>query len=114
MATNISNFYRGDTNTIGLTITSNSIAYDITGSTIWFTLKKNKNDADSQASLQKEVTSHTNPSGGITAITLSATDTNIQPGKYFYDIQMKTSGGEIYTLASGTVEVLEDVTRSTS
>lgn len=110
--TKLNNFYRGDTCSYALTFTSNSVAMDITGATIWFTLKKNRADADSLAALQKTLTEHSDPTHGITTLSLTKTDTNIQTGKYFYDFQLKTLSGDIFTFLSGVVEVLEDTTRS--
>jgi hypothetical protein len=112
--TKINNFYRGDTVSYAMTFTTNSVAMDITGATIWFTLKKSRNDTDAQAVLQKELTSHSDPTHGITTMSLTSTDTNIPCGRYFYDFQVKTLSGNIFTFLSGTVDVLEDVTRSTS
>jgi len=112
--TKLNNFYRGDTRDFAMTFTSNDVAYNITGAKVYFTLKKSKNDTDAQAVLQKTVTSHTDPTAGKTTLSLSKTDTNIQPGRYFYDFQVITSGGGVYTFLSGDVEVLEDVTRSST
>lgn len=75
--TKINNFYRGDTVSYAMTFTTNSVAMDITGATIWFTLKKSRNDTDAQAVLQKELTSHSDPTHGITTMSLTSTDTNI-------------------------------------
>lgn len=112
--TKLNNFYRGDTRDYALTFTSNSVAYNITGATVWFTLKKDRNDADSEAVLQKSISSHSDPTNGKTTLSLTSTDTAIEAGRYFYDFQIKTASGSIITFLSGTVDVLEDVTRTTS
>lgn len=36
---------------------------------------------------------------------------DINPGKYYYDLQLG-AGGDIYTVLSGTLEIMADVTRS--
>jgi hypothetical protein len=112
--TKLNDFYRGDTRDYALTFTSNGAAYNISGATIWFTLKKNRLDADTQAALQKTLTQHSDPSHGITTLSLTASDTAIEPGRYFYDFQVKTQSGVIITFLSGVVNVLEDVTRTIS
>lgn len=110
--TKLNNFYRGDSRDYALTFTSNSVAYNITGSTIWFTLKKDRTDPDTEAALQKTLTVHSDPTHGITTLSLTSTDTAIEPGRYFYDFQFKAQSGTIITFLSGTVDVLEDVTRT--
>ncbi len=103
--------FKGDDVTFTVTVTdSDGNAVDITGTTIWFTVKKNKDDLDSDALIQKEVTSHTNPTGGISSIALTDADTGITPGQYFYDIQTVNSGGLVNTYGVGNFIVLQDVT----
>lgn len=106
---------RGDTITIPLTITdSNGSAVDLTGATIFFTIKENLNDADSDALLQKNVTSHVSDSGGLSQIDLATTDTNLSEGTYYYDIQIKFSSGAITSTQPQTLKVYQDVTRRVS
>ncbi len=107
--------YRGDDVTFVVTITDSAgDAVDITDGTLWFTVKKNKSDTDTDASIQKEVTSHTTPGSGITAITLSDSDTDLDAGQYFYDIQFVNSTGDVTTYGVGNFIILQDVTNSTS
>lgn len=89
-------------------------AINITGYTIFFTVKENLDDSDSDAKISKTVSSHTDPTNGATQITLSATDTNIDEGTYYYDFQMKTSGGTIQSTKRGILSVVQDVTVRTS
>jgi len=106
--------YRGDTVTLTLTFKdSNGAAQDITGWTVFFTLKINKQDTDDNAVIKKTITEHTNPEGGITTITLTASETVDLLGGYFYDIQYKTDEGVIKTVLEGESKFLEDVTRRT-
>lgn len=88
---------RGNTFSGTVTITnSDGTPKDITGYTLFFTVKKNSNSIttdDSDAMISKTVTSHTNPSGGISAIYLSPTDTSLNPGSYIYDIKLKDASG---------------------
>lgn len=87
---------------------------DITGYTIYFTVKSlaNISSGDNTATIQKIVTSHTDPTHGITHIALTSSDTNVTAGDYFYDIQVKTPDGSISSCVQGKLEVLQDITAS--
>lgn len=107
--------FKGDDVTFTVTITDeNGAAVDLTGGVLWFTVKKNKTDSDSDALIQKQVSSHTTPTGGITAITLTDTDTNQTASQYFYDIQFVNSTSDVTTYGVGNFIILQDVTTSTS
>lgn len=106
---------RRDDHTLTVTFEdSNGDAINITGYTVFFTAKTNENDADADAVISKTVTTHTNPTSGVTAITLSDTDTNIDPGIYLYDLQIKDGSGNITSADRGTFEVVQDITQRTS
>ena len=87
---------------------------DITGYTIYFTVKSlaNISSGDNTATIQKIVTSHTDPTHGITHIALTSSDTNVTAGEYYYDIQMKTDTGAISSCVQGKFEILQDITAS--
>lgn len=107
---------RRDTFPIVVTVTSDGAAVDITGYTFFFTAKKCDTDTDAQAVITKDVTSHTNPTGGVTTITLSSADTNVDAMDYVYDIQMKDTSGNITTLVTpaGKFTIVQDITQRTS
>ena len=112
---NILQVYRGDNKTYDLTFTdSNNTAIDITGYTVFFTVKKNKTDTDANAKISKTITSHTNPTTGQTQISLTSTDTDITVRKYYYDIQIKDVSDRITTVVSDTFEIKQDITIRTS
>ena len=106
-------FYRGDTKKLNLTFKKkDGSPWDITGATIWFTIKKDPNDDDDKALLQVSVSTHTDPTNGKTVLTLSKDDTNIEPGfSYPSDFQMVDDDGNVTTLATPEVNVLPDITR---
>lgn len=93
---------------------ANGDAIDITGYKFIFTIKKKDSDTDAQALLKKEVTSHSNPTGGITSIFLTDADTNLSAGDYPYDIQMIADTGAITTLIRDTIRIYPRVTDATS
>ena len=101
---------RGDSATINFTANM-----DITGYTLFFTAKAAlpTGSDDSDAAIEVEVTEHTDPENGITVIPLSATDTNITPGTYYYDIQL-VSGDNVISIPPRKLIVGYDVTRRTS
>lgn len=105
--------YRGDSKALTLTFTDNDEAVvNITGGTVVLTVKHSKDDADSAALMQKTVTSHQNPTGGISKVSITGDDTkNLAPAVYQYDIQLSLSGGVKKTVAFGEFEVLADITR---
>jgi len=103
---------RGDTTPLPLTFTDeNGSAVDITGWTIYFTVKAKIDDEDNDAKIKKDVTTHSDPTNGKTVITLSSSDTSIDPGNYYYDVQVKTNTGEIYTPLEGNFIVRPDITK---
>lgn len=72
------------------TVTINDSAgdpIDITGYTFLFTVKNKLSDSDGNALIQKEITNHSDPTNGVTEITLVPADTNNQGGNFFYDYQ---------------------------
>ena len=107
---------RGDNATYKLTFTDGTDPIDITGYTLFFTVKPecdNAND-DTSAVIQKTVTSFSDPTGGIGEITLMPADTDVTPGKYKYDFQFKTDTGEIQTIETGFYTIVDDVTKRTT
>lgn len=96
---------RGTTYAITVNYQENGVATDITGASIFFTVKESEYDTnatDSTALISKTVTSHTTPLSGISTITIDPTDSeDITPGNYYYDIKIKKAGAQIYKLVEG-------------
>jgi hypothetical protein len=107
---------RGDTQTYTLRFMkgTSGTPYDLTGWTVYLTLKTDWNQADSAAAAQKIVTSHgTAGTNGYATISLASTDTvNLDPGEYFFDIAVKTVANETYTVMKGLFNLEYDVTRT--
>jgi hypothetical protein len=105
---------RGDSGRLDVTVKeSDGTAYDLTGATLFLTVKNALTDADSAAVIRKEVTSHDNAAGGLSHFDLLTTD-NATAATRFYDVQLKTSDAKIYTLFGGLWKVLADVTARTA
>lgn len=80
--------------------------YLVTGDKVTFTVAKEKESQDPL--IQKELTEF---SGGIARIQLSAEDTDLPKGSYYYDIQVDTGDGRIDTVVGpAKFKVLEGVT----
>ncbi len=70
---------------------------NLTGCTVFFTVKRNLQDADSKALISKDITSFTSPTTGDVAITLTAVDVDYV-GEFFYDIKIKYTNGKIQSV----------------
>lgn len=70
---------------------------DITGATVFFTIKKMLAQDDASAVVVKNVSSHTDPTNGETEIELSSTDNNVPEGEYYWSLRVKFSTGDILT-----------------
>lgn len=93
---------------------ADDVAIDITNYTVYFTLKKYIDDLDVDAILQKDVTVHSDPTEGITEITLSSVDTKDLEGNYYYDIvydDNTVSFGNIVTVDHGIIYFKKSITQ---
>jgi hypothetical protein len=107
-------FVRGDTGRIEISIKDASgTPLNLTGATLFLTVKNALTDADSAAVIRKEVTSHTNALAGESRFTLATTD-NATAATRYYDVQLKTATNDIWTVAGGLWKVLADVTARTA
>lgn len=103
---------RQDTASITLTLSG----IDLTGATVFFTAKPTISNSadDSDATIEKTVTSHSDPENGETVIELTSSDTDVTPGKYYYDIQIKNADGSIVSIPVRILQIFGDITRRTT
>lgn len=107
---------RGTTVPITVNYTVDGVATDITGSKILFTVKSVEYDSDTTdatAVITKTVSSHTNPTAGISTITLVPSDTrSLTPGDYYYSIKIDKNSNDlvVYELSEGTFTIDGDPT----
>jgi len=92
-----------------LIFSKNGMAIDITDWTIYFTAKKRMEDADNDAVIKKDITSHSDPTNGKSLIQLTTDDTDLQ-GSYFFDIKYKDDIGNAGILVDGRILFKETVT----
>ncbi len=109
----LANFYRGDTKQVTITIKkADGTAFDLTGATITFTMKKDETDPDASAVIQKNAVLQVPSTDGIAILTLTSADTAKDTGEYYYDFQLVDSTGRVATLLKETVEILQDITET--
>lgn len=102
---------RGDSNSIIV----NFDGVDLTGATVFFTAKSVLDTADdTSADIAIEVTEFDDPTSGEVIIPLTPEDTTVDPGDYFYDVQVKDSDGNIKSIPYRKLTVVADVTRRTT
>jgi hypothetical protein len=112
----IANVIRGDTRTVNLTFleADGTTPIDLTGGTVYFTVNTSSDpSSDSSVSFQKTASSgFTAPTLGQHTFTLTHTDTNIDPGTYWYDAEFVDSQGGYLSSFRGKFIVQSDVTRT--
>jgi hypothetical protein len=98
---------RGTTYTIDFTYLRNGVAATLVGATVRFTMKTSEYDTstdDTTAAVLKNVTS--GDSSGHATISIDPADTaELTPGKYFYDIKVEESGGDVFKVDEGTIKL---------
>lgn len=106
-------FVRKTDNPITLTFKSGGVALDITNYTVFFTVKKSSNslDNDTGAVISKTITSHTDPTHGITVVNLTAADLTIQPGNYQYDVAFIDNAGKRHGINPDSFVVISNTTQ---
>lgn len=92
---NIITIQKGNPYAAVITITSNGVAYNLTGKTVFFTMKKvnDKADNDDGALIKQSITVHTDAVGGITTLVLTDIQTNIAVGEYKADFRIYSVAG---------------------
>jgi hypothetical protein len=76
-------------------------------------VKEHMNDPDSGSAILKDITSHFDATHGKTLIELSADDTDIDAGVYYYDITVKDADDQVKKIAFGRIKFCEPVTQRT-
>lgn len=114
----ISNVIRGDTRQVNLTFleSDGSTPINLTGGTAYFTVNASSDPTDDTSiAFQKiatDATPFTSPTTGQHTFTLTHSDTNIDPGTYWYDAQFKDSVGNYLSAYRGKFVVQSDITRT--
>lgn len=101
---------RGNTQTVNLTVRDASSLPAIAESdTIYFTAKPqyDNDETDANAVIQKTMNAREvlTPETGVVSFKLSASELNIVPGKYVYDIVLKQADSDRITLLEGKLTI---------
>lgn len=107
----IKNIVAGDSKYIKLEILHNGNPLDISGSTVFFSLKSDTELLDLNANLKKVVTTHLDSTLGKTVIELTHDDTKtLNAGTYYYDIRLKDASGNVLTIQRGKIDIIKPIT----
>ncbi len=93
-----------------LNFTKNGLPKDISGWTIYFTVKEKIGDIDANAKINHDLTTHEDAPNGKTIIGLTQTDTD-RVGDYHYDIVYKDDQGNVGVLYYGRIVFAEKTTK---
>jgi hypothetical protein len=110
---------RGDTFVFDVYATRADEAVDLTNAKAWFTMKRNRRDADSAALIQHDSSDASTqvriiqPLLGIVRVKIVPADTSaLAPSYYPYDVQVKEADNTVSTIERGFVELDRDTTIS--
>ena len=103
--------FKGSTKAYELKFTNRNTGAveDLTDWTIYFTAKQAMDDSDDAAKINKKITSHSDPTNGKTLIELTTSDTDLDPGTYYYSVDYKDDDGNIGTLFHGRIKIVDSV-----
>ena len=91
--------------------TEDGVRLDITGWTIYFTVKEYMTDTDANAKIAKTITSHSEPLNGKTLLELTTSDTDLE-GNYYYSVDYKDDEANEGVLVTGRVKFEKTVLNS--
>jgi hypothetical protein len=78
---------------------------DLTGNSLYFTVKKRLIDLDADVVISRIVTSHSDPTNGITHVMPTHDDTDLTPRTYFYGFKLVDSSDHRIDSGSGSFNV---------
>ncbi len=99
---------QGATFNLNFTIATDGVALNLTGYTFAMQVRRSTNSSSTLLNL----TSATMNSSGNVAVTVSATTMNtVPPGRWVYDIELTSSGGQVTRILEGRFIVKAQVTQ---
>ena len=93
-----------------LTFVKNGAGRDITGWTVYFTVKENMGDADVDAKIRYDITSHEDAVNGKTVIHLTQDDTD-RAADLWYDVTYRDTENNVGVLFYGRILFAEKATQ---
>ena len=111
------NITGGDDVALDVAITRDGVPLDLTGATLWFTMKTSADLDDNHATVQLTIgdgITIVDAEAGTASVLLSRTITNdlVVGTTYLTDLQVKDAAGLVSTAASGKVRVRQQITRA--
>lgn len=104
--------YRGDTLGDKFTITSNgTLPQDITGYSARLTVNAVKDPAVTDTPLFTLTGVIDDAPNGVFVFEPTVFQADQVPGKYYYDVELTTPAGKIVTVARGTYQIKQDVSK---
>jgi hypothetical protein len=104
--------YRGDSYPITLNVSQNSVAMDLTDCSFVMTVDTLQAPPDNTTKLFEVIgILNVPPTDGIVLFTPTTTDTDIDVGKYYYDIRMTDADSNIRTIVKSTLSIQMDITK---
>ncbi|KKN22912.1 hypothetical protein LCGC14_0910220 [marine sediment metagenome] len=100
-------FDRKSTVTYEIIIEEDGVGIDVTGWSIYMTVKEKYEDGDSASLLDKTITAHVDGVNGVILIELSSDDTDIDAGNYPYSIDYKDDEGNEGIFYKGYLKIVE-------
>lgn len=97
---------KGTDQTIPVTFSDTDGAINITGATVYFTVKRKLTDED--IVIAYSTSSHTTPLEGETQIVLTRAQTNIDAELYYWDLQLMKND-TLSATEYGTLEIIQSV-----
>lgn len=107
--------FRGDTAAKALSFVqdeSPSQPYDLSGLTLTITANSDQNPTDATNELWSVSMTVTSALNGLAEFSLNATQADMSPGTYYFDIESVNGAGGILTLYKGAFKVLQDINKA--
>jgi len=99
---------QGATYNLNFRVETDGTSWNLTGYTFKMQVRRSSNDAN----ILLNITSATMNSSGSVAVTVSATTMNtVPPGRWVYDIELTSSGGQVTRILEGRFIVKAQVTQ---
>jgi len=104
--------HRGDTWAPEFALQSSAgVARDITGNAYKLTVNKHREPSSTTHQVLQLTGQITNAAGGLVRFNVGVLEADTPPGLYFYDVEETTGEGLKRTIAKGTWQVLQDITK---
>lgn len=103
--------YRGDTKSDRILISVNGAVANLTGSTVVMTLNTKNNPTDDTTQVYQLTGVVNDPISGVVEFSPSLSQAD-KVGFFYYDIQLTTASGVVFTVDKGTYQYIQDITKN--